>query len=173
MKRNIIRIIITISLALVFISLFIYNFKNNSTFFDIPVYTILNLIVATFFAFYLTQKKQDERKFKETAERLIYKIQNTISSEKMYRIKNEKDIEDLKLTHRTISNRIETLDKLKDKLNYKKEIEYIKDKFKTYRELFGNHINDVNHLTNSERDLFNFIELIDNKLDEILLSLFL
>lgn len=149
-----------------------YNFKTNTLFLIAPAYTILNLLVAVVFAYYLAQRKNDERKLKEKAEDLIDKIQIAINDERSYRVTTKQDVDCLKIRQRTISNQIDILFSLKDKLSCTGNIEYIKEKYIEYKELTGNHIEDLEYLTKSEKDLLNKILLIDNKLDEMKMDLY-
>lgn len=149
-----------------------YNIKYNTSFFQAPIYTILNLIVAVFFAYFLTQRKNDERKLKEKAENLIDKIQIVINDKRFVHITSKEDIEFLLMMQRSISNRVEILIGLKDKLIFPKEIEYIKENFTSYKEIIGNHFQDVDYLSKSEKDLYNKIMLIDSKLDEMRIKLY-
>lgn len=149
-----------------------YNVKNNTDFFDAPIYTIINILVAVFFAYYLTQRKTDERKLKEKAECIIDKIQLAINDERSYKITSKNDVDFLKIKQRTVSNQIEVLSTLNDKLKFTEKIMYIRDRYVEYKELTGNHIEDIEHLTKSETDLLNKILLIDNKLDEMKIDLY-
>lgn len=52
------------------------------------------------------------------------------------------------------------------------DIEYIKSKLDDYEDMTTNHIDDIEHLKKSEKDLKNKIELIDSKCDEIKVELY-
>lgn len=171
MKKN--PSILFVLLFLVFIIILaICNIKHNEDFFKIPLYNILNLFIAVVIAYYLTQRKNDERKLKEKAEELIDKIQNKLNSGQAYNITSSEDIAYVLLMHRSISNWLRLLEKLKDKLKFKNELAYINENFRSYKEFIGNHVSDLDYLSKSRKELENYILLMDNKLDEIKISMY-
>lgn len=50
--------------CIVMVSLFIYNIITNCDFLKIPIYNLINIIVAVVIAYYFSQKRTDERKYK-------------------------------------------------------------------------------------------------------------
>lgn len=64
MKFLKIKIIIAVLVSIGCIILIIYNLLYNGDFFKIPLYALVNIIIAVLFAYYLTQLKNDERKKK-------------------------------------------------------------------------------------------------------------
>lgn len=149
-----------------------YNIKSYVKFFETPLYSILNLLVAVIFAYFFTQKKNDERKLKENAENLINKIQVKLNDPRAYKILSKEDANHLKIIQRDVDNIINILDSVKEKLNSVDEINYIKSNFLSYTEISGNHIEDIDYLVKSEKDLLNKITLIDNKLDFIKINFY-
>lgn len=149
-----------------------YNIIYNKDFLITPIYTIFNISVAIFFAYYLTQKKNDERKLKETAENIINKIQNIISDDYLYNINEGTNKRKLLMMHRQIGNKMFLLNSVKNELKLSPEITYIKNTFQDYRNFVGEHINNIDYLSNSEDILMKLIGLIDDKLDEIIVKLY-
>ena len=135
-------------------------------------YNISTIIIAIFLAFMFTQKKNDERKLKEIAERLITMIQQLIGDERFYKIKSKEDINFIRIQIRTVSNKIACLEGIEQKLYIKDEIVYIKKIFNDYEEIFGAYINDSDCLEKSENIFLNKILLIQSKCDSIIVKLY-
>ena len=171
MRKNLSLILIVLFLVFCAI-LSIFNIKHNDNFFEISLYNVLNLVIAVAIAYYLTQRKNDERKLKEKAEEIVEKIQIKLNDGQAYNINSDEDIAYVLLMHRSISNWIRLLDSIKEKLKFETEVNYISENYKNYKEFIGNHINDIDYLAKSRKELENYILLIDNKLDEIKISMY-
>ena len=156
------------------IVLIYYNLKNNnlSDFLIAPLYSLVTVLVAIVFAFFFTQRKNDERKVKENAELLLDKIQHIISDERFCVIQKKEDVDFLLIQIRALSNKIDCFKKIQGKLGITKEINYIIAVFNQYEEYIGNHNTDILHLANSYTDLHNKIVLIDDKCDHIKIQLY-
>ncbi|MGL5150946.1 MAG: hypothetical protein ACRC7N_10300 [Clostridium sp.] len=161
-----------IILGVIVIWLIYYNMRYNSNFFDTPSYAIINIGIAIGVAYYLTQRKNDERKLKEKAEEIINKIQRDINDNRSYEINKQEDIKWCLIIHRQINNRIEILENLSDKLQVYEDVEYIRKNFNNYKELFGNHVNDLTYLKKSKVDFIKFTSNMDYKLDVIKIKLY-
>lgn len=160
----------TICALLLIIS--IYNIKNNSKFWDISFYNIITILIAIVVTYYFTQKNNNEKKKKEEAENILEKIQKIISLEKYYIIDDDFDEKSINMMKRTVNNKIVILEKISKELNIQDEINYIKVKFKEYRELIDEHITDITYLKKSSLELKKILILIDDKIDEIKLKLY-
>ena len=171
--------ILRIGVAIVFIIIIILSIINwkDCRFWSFNVGTALTLIVALCFAFMGSQYFSDERKTKENVERLIFKLQSEVNKDSFCKISMDTYPETLRAQHimttRRISNLIATLEKNASSLHFKKEIEYISLEFKQYRELYDEHISDLDYLAKSENTFQNHAEKIDSKCDEIIASLYL
>jgi len=153
--------------------LLMYNVSQNKLdYFQIPLYTILNLMVAIIFAFYLTQCRTDERKQKESAEHLIGKILLDLTDVYMYNIGSEKDVQCIRIAQRSIHNRIEGLKAMSNKLGVEEEVCYIDDQFRQYWDFISDHINDIDYLSKSQSQLLNYVANVQNKLEEAIRKLY-
>lgn len=172
MKNKILLFIVPI-LVIAIIS--IYSFcaaDSKSMYFFVPFSNILTIFVAFFFAFYITQGKNDERKQKDLHEKHINKILISIDDKKMYVIKNEEDIKYIRIAQKGIKNRINLLSKQNAYWLNKDDIEYVEKEFAQYWEVISEHINDIPHLSNAQLELYNHIVNITGKLEEMLLGLY-
>jgi hypothetical protein len=155
------------------VGLCIYNvLYNRSDFFKAPLYYILNIFIAIIFAYFLTQHKTDERKRKDLAVNLISKIQLSLEESRTYNIKNDEDLNYIRITQRSVNNRLHLLEKNSDKLKITDELDYVNKEFARYWEFVSTHISDLSYLKKSEKELFNFITNIMDKLEEIIFKVF-
>ena len=150
----------------------IYNIKYNDNFFQTPIIYILNLIVAVVFTYYFTQKKNDNRRFKEEICGILDKVQILINDPRLGNFSSEEDVQYAIMMHRTVSNKIQILEDNKEILNISSDIKVIRDKFNQYRDLVGNHNNDLEYLSKSSADMKGITSIIDDRIDKIRISLF-
>ena len=72
MRKRII-IIMEIAILLLIVGVGIYNAVTNNSFWNVTIAQLLTPLIALFFAFWATQYKNDQRKAKENAEKIILK----------------------------------------------------------------------------------------------------
>lgn len=159
-------------LSIAIILLGIYNIKNNQEFMYTSAYQVLSLIFAIIFGFYYTQRINNQKNSKDATVRLILNIQTLLSDKRFRTICCEEDVDFVKMKLRTVANKIDCLESFSKKLKIQEEFIYIKKKFDEYEEFIGNHVSDLMYLKKSEKELSNFSELIDNKCDYIVVSLY-
>lgn len=167
-------IILAVLLILLIIFLVYYNIKKNlQGFLNTPLYAVVNIVVAVLVAFYLTQRKNDQRQLKNNIEHIIDKIQVAINNEWAYKIQSKSDIDNIIMMQRQVSNKLDVL-KTQSKIfpQFEDDLQYVNERFKEYKEFFGNHMTNLSYLLESEKELRNPLGLIDDKLDCIKMSLY-
>lgn len=172
-KKNIKEIILLIFIGTVLFSVY-YNIKciNNSDFMKTSFTSCLTLIIAIVVSYYFVKRNQDERNQKEIYLHLIEETKKIIKDGDLVRIKDDTDINLILMKKRDLNNCVALLNRYAHKFEVEKEMVFVKDKLKEYAEIIGNHQGDVEYLTKSEIELRRPIELIDNKLEEIMMKLF-
>ena len=85
MKRIIYIIIFTVTLVTL-LALLIANFFANEDFFKATLVQCVPLFLSFLIAFWATQYKNDSRKHKDHAERIIFKLQEIVTNERFYKI---------------------------------------------------------------------------------------
>ena len=99
-----------------------------------------------------------------------------VSSEQFYSIPSTGDLEqiqkEINTTNRRINNCIDVLKKYGEKFHFKNEIEYISNEFDKYKTQIGDHINDLDYLSKTEKEFRRISDNIDSKCDYIIVSLF-
>lgn len=175
MKKTI-TIVIVIVLAGLTIITGVCNWIYNEDFFSASITQVLTLAITLSIAFWATQYKTDVRKMKEHVEDVIEKLQILVFNTQFYSIPadGDKDVlqKQIYATNRKINNCISILEEYGKVLKFKKEIDYIRGEFETYRSRIGEHINDLDYLSKSENEFKRTAENIDTKCDYIILSLY-
>lgn len=170
--RNVRWIIIALLLFLVILG--IYNGFFNKQFLEMPIYHLLSLFFALAFAFYFSNKFNDDRRLKEIVVSILCKIQDATLAEYLYKFsnpiqKNEK--QNMLMKKRYLENKIAALEKVCKRLNFDEKLEYIKQRFKEYDDLVGEHMDDGSGLSAIELQLRKQLSLIEDKCDEIIIDL--
>lgn len=173
------RICPIIILGIVILSLLIYSIVNASTnggigsYFSIPLYAIINISIAVFFAYFLTQGKNDTRKKKEIAVTIIEKILRDLVNEKMYKISSQDTINHIRITQRSVHNRLGMLNEYKKEFKLNDSLNYVLTNFDTYWTTISNHIHDMEYLGKSESELFNLLINSTNCLEKMVIDLYI
>jgi Ca2+/Na+ antiporter len=178
MKRST-YIIICVVIAVIF---FLIGYKiqivdTMAEFFSISFYQIIYLLFMFFIMYQLTQYKIDQRSEKESKEKLLFKnaeitekilskLYLLITDDRFCTIQKQEDIDYVNQQHRRISNFITTLNKFEFNENYEKNMEIILEKVDAHRELIGNHLNDPNFLNAACLDLKNYVDSIQDKIND-------
>lgn len=175
MKHIFYTIVMTFSTVLIVV-LLSFNFFVNDDYFKASLVQCLPLLFTLFIAFLATQYKNDFRKCKEHAERIIFKLQDLVTDEKFYIFSTNDDQEErekeINTTNRKIGNYINILLEYSKSLNIEEETKYIKNEFAFYKEKIGDHIKDFEYLSKSHKELLKHSENIDTKCEYIILKLY-
>ena len=161
--------VVVLSLAILIFT--IINALRNPDFIKMSLYNVLTLYIAIIIAYYFSQSKNDERKRKEKLEEIISKIQSSVTSEEAY-ITEETTKDEITMFQRNLSQKITVLSSFAIKYKIEEETKYIYDRFYEYKDFIGDHLTDMPFLQKSRIDLKKWLDLIDNKCDEIKLKLY-
>lgn len=176
MKKKLFYIIIEVVLLVAIVIVGIYNAFSNECFWAFSFSQVITLIIAILIAFAASQYRNDERKLKEQAEKIIVKIQNIVSEISFSSFPNFGDNDEIKkqnrLACRKLNNCISILKEYATKLNILAEVDYIDNQFKEYNDFISQHPDDLDYLSKSEIVLKKYSENIDTKCDHIILKLF-
>jgi hypothetical protein len=166
------RILFFTSFTLLIIAICVINIFQNEDFWDISIGNIISVVIAVVVAYFFVQSKNDERKRKEKMEDIINKIQLFINSVQAYTVESPRDELNIKMQHRSVSNKLAMLGEYKKNMGIDEEYIYIFDKFTSYKDMIGNHITDYKYIKDSRIDLQRDLALIDDKLDMMKLKLY-
>lgn len=124
-----------------------------------------------FISYFLTQRRNDKRKYIDTVQVVIQRIFEILKSEKLHTITTKDDVNFVRITQKRIDNELKVLQENIDSAECLEKVNYIKTQFDAYWNLVSNHIDDVTHLANSNRDLLNYITNMEGKLSELMFDI--
>ena len=175
MKRRIVGISEIVILALV-LGVGVYNAIKNPDFGEVTIAQLLTPLIALGFAFWATQYKNDERKSKEHAEKILFKIQDIVNNDRFSVIPVCDEIlnvqKEINITNRKMSNYLQILQGYAKSLGFLSELKYIRTEFEKYRQKTGDHIADLEYLSKTESEFRKIAENIDTKCESIILKLY-
>ena len=128
--------------------------------------SLLSIFAVLLISYYLTQRKNDERKRIDNIERLILKIQQEVTKDSLIQSKSNMCL----LNQRSLNNKIEYLQKQGLSL-INKELEYIHEQFQTFRDMYGDHMNEPETIKSMEQDFNRIVVNIVDKCDFMLIEL--
>lgn len=158
--------------VLIFGGLFLYNLFNNDTFFSVPVTSLLTVLVAVVFSYWLVQSRNDKRKKNDKLGSLLYKIQDIIQQKEFIESNNEAIQRRNLIKQRSVGNKIEYLKNGCGKdASIKKLVEELEGEFLRFREFYCEHYKDQDYMQKSEKELLNYIIRMDDIADKIHMAL--
>lgn len=171
-NKKVIKIIISIVIILLFVVLLIYGYKVKGwCYFFIPFYSLIQIMIAIVVTYYLAQRKTDQRKLKDVLSNLIEKLSKDINDDRMYIIKNDDDLKNIRIRQRSIFNKLYAIKEFNE-FNIKNDIEYCIKEFNEYWDFISEHMDNLEYLINNSVTLNMHISNIDSKLDQIQISLY-
>lgn len=173
MKDKTKQYILVIIFIAIILGLSIYNcIKCPSSFFKLNISNVLTLVVVFIFAFFIVQRKQDNRRLKDSVVKILEDMQS-LDTEKFTCDNFSKDsIDILQQNMRNFNNKLNALKNLSKKINIQDDIEYIENQFNGYKTLIDNHIQEYDHLNNSAKELNQFIALIDSRITTVIIKIY-
>lgn len=142
-------------------------------FWNMNIGDILGILVTGIVLFNLTNVIASRGKKEEYFLILIEKLQNSISDERLKNIQSEDDVEFVKMRNRKIANIMYCIENMKlGNAEIQKHLKNIKDQMNNYEMFFDNHFTDLDYLKKSKKELCNYIELIDNRCDDIKVEIY-
>lgn len=148
-------------------------FLDWKSFIKGPVFTSINSLIAIIFAYYLSNKNNENRKLKEKVEQILSNIYNEIDKPIIVKFESREDLQEILLIHRNIANNVGSLLKIAEELKIKDSLDYINERFNEYRDFFGEHYEDLEYLKKSINTIMKDVGLIKNKIDDIIINLYL
>lgn len=145
---------------------------KNTDFWKISFSSFLSIVIALVISYYFSKVNQDERNQKELYLEIIRNLLIIVNDDHMYKIKDESDVTRFLMNKRYISNELTILERYSPKYGIENDILYLREKIQEYDDLVSNHQTDLQHLSKSEVDIKRPLELIDVKLQEIMLKLY-
>lgn len=174
-KRALLWLLIPVVLLL-YSGLYYHSQGELSVFFAVPLYAIINIIVAIVFAYYFVQSKTDNRKKKEIVESIINKTVDLIENPKMRTISVDKaggeaDVNNIMIIQRRVFNRLALLSEYQNALKFEKNLTHAQENFQAYWDIISEHKNDYVHLNKTGKDLHRYLAVVADSLERIVVEM--
>ncbi len=164
MKNKWITGIVFIFITVIIFAVAVYSvFSTGSVFFHISVFQVLSLLFVLYITYFLSQRRNDERRKIDIVDKMIFKIQEDVVKSELINYKSEEDKSMALLLQKSIANRLEYLNDSKIGSDIKGELEYIIAEVEKMREFYGSHMNDEEYMKKSSNDFRKYIVNISDK----------
>lgn len=165
--RNKISVIVCIVAVVILLGVAIFNIITDAAgFWTTNITSLLSILAVLFISYYLTQMKNDERKRIDNIERLILKIQQEVTDEKLIHGKRNMCL----MYQRSTNNKIEFLQN-QNLVSICDGLKYIHEQFQSLRDMYSDNMNDPDFPDSIEQD-FRRIEVnIVDRCDMMLIEL--
>jgi len=145
----------------------IWNIQNNTEFGKIQVTTVVNVAMAIFVSYFLTQNRLEKRLSIDKYEKLLFKI-----CENIEKFNSSVGCENIDSSYchvllKNISTRILLLKKYCNIKDVSKDIQYIESCFIKMRGIFGENFQSQPNESEWKKQIFNETENIQNKCEAI------
>lgn len=161
---------------LIMITVFsIVNFnKKGLYFFNMTFVQALTLSITIILAIFVNQVFNNDKKVKENIEKIACNIQSVVMNKNFYYIdtSNSDFTKDFSMLKKRLSNQISILKIYDKKVCINDYISYIEKEFNKYTSLISDHITDLDYLSKSTKELFNYSQNIDFKCEEMISFLY-
>lgn len=170
MKKKWMSVVLILPILCV-IGIGIYNIFNNQKFWETSATTCISLLFAAILSFYFVQRQTDFRSQKGIFIKLLESLQTIVNDEKSYDFSGVSK-EQILMKKREMNNKIKLINNLSRKFSIEEEARFLSSKFSEYDEVIGNHINDLDTLKKMSLDLKRPLDLISQKIFEIMIELY-
>lgn len=145
---------------------------KTKDFWSITASTCLTMIIALIVSYFFTQQNQDERNQKEAYLKIMEKLQDIVEDNCMVDINSDIEIEKIMTKKRALNNYIGLLKRYEKRFNVEDEIRFIREKADEYINFLSDHLDKIEYLSQSQKELSRPLELIDGKLCELMIKIF-
>lgn len=152
---------------LVFFVDVIWNIQNNIEFGKIQITTVINVAMAIFVSYFLTQNRLEKRLSIDKYEKLLFKICENIEKFNLNVGCDNIDSSYCHILLKNMSTRILLLKKYCNIKGVSKDIQYIESCFIKMRNIFGENFQSQPNESEWKKQIFNETENIQNKCETI------
>ncbi len=135
--------------------------------------TCFSLLLAVWVSYYLTQKQTDSRRQKELLLNLLYSLQELINDEALFKIPPDYEMSKLTLKVRAINNRISLIERYKEYFGISEDVDFIIERMDEYNLIIGENFNNTEYLSIACDSLFRPLSLINDKIFDITLKIYM
>ena len=161
-------IVVNVGTFLVLTFLFCKN-CTKPEFFKANAYELLTLLCFVVFTYSFTKHQKKQQGIKSYAEAILRCITNELNSIDEEKLTSEKGT----LIHRTINNHLKIIEDASEKLDFVKELKYIKEQFSQYKDFWSNHIDDEDYIKKSKEEFDMYKRNMKSKIEEIIMRFYI
>ena len=168
------KIFLYLAIGLVMVcSIVAIHVNGKKIFWNINIGQVLTILITGIVFFNITNVISSRTKKNDKFMELVEKLQKNLEDERIIHINSQEDVDFVKIRTRKLANIVNCMKSMEiNNEHVEKHIEYIDSRLNDYEEITTNHINDIEHLKKSAKDLENKVELIDSRCDEIKVELY-
>ena len=157
-------------LALVIISMCIYNISVNDQFWEFNLFNGITMLWTVVMSFAITQVFNRYQRKTDVLIKILQELLEDISEYKICNFSANTKREYILMQNRQIRQRINLLDKYAQKFGIKKEWDFIISKFNEYESIMSDNISDISYLSKLSVKLSRPIKLMREKIYEVILK---
>lgn len=158
--------------GLFIIAIMIINIFNNDKFWEINVFNGITMLWTVGMSFILTQGFSKYQRKSEIMLKLIQELLTIIDEAKTCNLAQGcATKESILMQNRQINNQIALISNHANKFGIDKDLSFISEKFKEYEEFVGEHIEDLQYLSQSRTQLARPIGLMRGRLYKIMMDI--
>lgn len=171
MKKNKLKLIVAFFVLLI-IALVIYNCVYNYTnFLKVNAINCISALIVIGASFFVVQRQTDYRKQKDIFITLLESLKKIVDDEKSYNFSSVEK-EEMLMRSRDISTKIDVIKQYAERFGIKTDVEFLQEKFEEYQSVIDNHSTNMELLRQIHTELKRPLNLISQKIIEMMLNLY-
>lgn len=164
--------IVIILLAIVLFFACVSYKSNPKDFFDIKITNMITFIVAIYFTYYLSERNVDERIQKQIITELIKDIQSLVNIDVDKLFSHESDTYEIRNHQRRLTNKISTLCKFCENLDFCEDKEYLEGQLRDFKTIVDDKQDDRQYLIGGKPKIKKIFSNVDQFCDDLGYRLF-
>lgn len=159
--------------SMILLCLLGYNvYAKGKVFFEASIYQIISLMFALLITFFLTQMKNDERRKLDMLDKMLIDIQKDLNDENILKFETEDERSMALLHQKSVANRLKYLVDNNLFPELEEEIKYIDNEIGHLRDMYGEHMTDMEYMRKSKKQFTLYITNVEDKIFLAHLKLF-
>ncbi len=164
--------IIAVVLASVILVLGIVNIACcNDEFWSVSAFDCLSLLIVVGVSFFIVERQTDKRKQKELFISLLEALKVLTEDKKSYDLSNS-SWEEVLMRMREIRLKLQLIKEYSKKFGIETDYEFLNEKFEEYQTVIDNHPSDIELLSKLHNELYRPLNLMSQRIFEIMIALY-
>lgn len=171
MKKNKLKLVVAFFVVII-IALIVYNcIWNCPKFFEVNAINCISALIVVGVSFFVVQRQTDYRKQKDIFITLLEALKKIVDDEKSYNFSNVTK-EEMLMRSRDISTKIDVIKQYAERFEIKTEVDFLQEKFEEYQSVIDNHSTNMELLRQIHTELKRPLNLLSQKIIEMMLNLY-